>query len=114
MKVNNSIVFGRTYKDVITGFTGIAIGFANYITGCDSIMLVPESDDEGTKRRDGEWFDIDRLQHMKLVDDISLNVSTGADDDDDDSFAPVDTELPRPTRVHTGSDAMPPQQMRRD
>ena len=55
------IKLGATYKDVITDFTGIAVGKVQYFTGCEQILLVPKMKEDG-KRPEGEWFDVDRLK----------------------------------------------------
>lgn len=52
--------FGKKGKDVITGFRGICIGYTEYISGCCQVLLTPEAE-YGTKRRDGEWFDLQRV-----------------------------------------------------
>ena len=53
---------GMTYKDVITQFEGVAIGRADYITGCSQVLLVPQGLTADGKRREGEWFDEQRLR----------------------------------------------------
>jgi len=57
----NRDVLGKKYRDVITGFTGTCVGEVTYLTGCVQLMLVPEVDNEG-KRREAEWFDVDRCE----------------------------------------------------
>jgi hypothetical protein len=51
---------GKTYKDKITGFSGVATGHVRYITGCNQVLLAPPVDNEG-KLRDSQWFDEQRL-----------------------------------------------------
>lgn len=58
-------ILGRTYRDMVTGFTGVAVGHVEYLTGCNQTLLQPKCDDS-TKRPAGEWFDDQRLE---LVDD---------------------------------------------
>lgn len=36
-----NIQLGKTYKDVITGFSGIAMSKVEYLTGCDQVGLNP-------------------------------------------------------------------------
>lgn len=56
-----TIRLGNTYRDTITGFTGVAIGHCEYLTGCNQTLLVPAGDDP-SKRPDSEWFDDQRLE----------------------------------------------------
>lgn len=56
-----SIQVGGTYKDVITGFEGVAIGHVVYLTGCNQTLLQPEGKDSAV-RPVAEWFDDQRLQ----------------------------------------------------
>lgn len=54
--------FGRTGEDLITGYRGIIIGYADYMTGCEQVLLVPRCDPEKENERpDGEWFDAERV-----------------------------------------------------
>jgi len=47
---------GIEAEDRITGFKGIVIGAARYLTGCDQYALKPLVDDKGNMR-DSKWFD---------------------------------------------------------
>ena len=62
------IKLGKTYKDIITKFKGIATGYCEYISGCHQVLLQPEMTDDG-KYEGGKWFDIQRVvvQKAKLV-----------------------------------------------
>ena len=51
---------GATYRDVISGFIGVAVGHCEYITGCNQTLLQPASDDPKV-RPQSEWFDDQRL-----------------------------------------------------
>lgn len=53
------VVFGRTYRDRISGFVGTATGFCSYISGCDQVLLVPPAKDGELKA--AHWFDDERL-----------------------------------------------------
>ena len=55
------IKIGQMGKDSITGFKGLAMGRAEYLTGCTQILLTPTALDKDGKRRDGEWFDEQRI-----------------------------------------------------
>jgi hypothetical protein len=55
------ITLGQTGRDVITGFEGVCLGKAQYLTGCNQVLLTPTSLAVDGKRRDGEWFDEQRV-----------------------------------------------------
>jgi hypothetical protein len=55
------INLGMTYKDKITGFTGVATGFVQYISGCNQALLAPRCGEDGSLR-DSQWFDQQRLE----------------------------------------------------
>ena len=47
---------GVEAQDKVTGFKGIVIGFSQWLTGCDQVLLKPKVDKEG-QLVDGQWFD---------------------------------------------------------
>jgi hypothetical protein len=54
------IEFGKKYRDRITGFVGTCTGKAQYISGCDQILIV--ADDKGDGKFPGStWIDDERL-----------------------------------------------------
>lgn len=57
------IVLGRKYRDKISGFTGVATGYVNYITGCNQALLGPKAKDDGTLPQ-SHWFDEQRLEDV--------------------------------------------------
>lgn len=57
----SGIKLGVKAKDKITGFEGVVTGHADYLTGCDQYLLSPTVDDKGGKR-EGAWFDDQRLE----------------------------------------------------
>ncbi|MCO5730133.1 hypothetical protein [Rhizobium sp. SSA_523] len=63
---------GHTYRDTISGFTGVAIGHVDYITGCNQTLLQPRTMD-ANKRPDAEWFDDQRLERVLNVSRIVLD-----------------------------------------
>ena len=74
------IQLGSTAKDKITGFTGIVVGRVEYISGCNQVFLVPKVDKDG-KRRDGEWFDEQRIDVDQKTRVITLeNAKTPGSD----------------------------------
>ena len=51
---------GATLRDKITGFEGIAIGVASYITGCDQFCVQPKLKDGSFV--ESKWLDDNRLE----------------------------------------------------
>jgi hypothetical protein len=54
-------MFGKEYRDVITGFKGICTGVTMYISGCSQALICPPVKKDGTLA-ESEWFDIQRLR----------------------------------------------------
>ena len=54
------IQLGNTYVDKLTGFTGVATGHCEYLTGCNQTLLQPRGADPAL-RPASEWFDDQRL-----------------------------------------------------
>ena len=54
------IQLGNTYVDKLTGFTGVATGHCEYLTGCNQTLLQPRGADPNV-RLASEWFDDQRL-----------------------------------------------------
>ena len=57
------ITIGAKYKDVLTGFEGIATGHCTYITGCNQALIQPRSH-ETNKKPETEWIDEQRLEQV--------------------------------------------------
>jgi hypothetical protein len=57
---NPNAILGRTVRDRITGFAGVAIGHVVYITGCNQTLLAPKVSGESTYA-EPHWFDDQRL-----------------------------------------------------
>ena len=68
------ITLGKTYKDKITGFQGVATGHCQYITGCNQVLLASRVKDDGSKG-ESSWFDEQRLDDV-LVPAITLDNGT--------------------------------------
>lgn len=79
--------FGKTGKDVITGFVGVVTGACSYISGCDQFLLSPTVDEKGG-HRDGQWFDTSRVE-MQDVDKIELSKEKVAAAPGPDKAAPI-------------------------
>jgi len=58
------IALGQMARDVITGFSGLVMAKAQYLTGCNQVLLTPRKLDKDGKRRDGEWFDEQRVERV--------------------------------------------------
>ena len=54
---------GIKLEDKLTGFKGVAFGFAKYLTGCDQYCLVPPAKDGAMV--DAQWFDEGRLKILR-------------------------------------------------
>jgi hypothetical protein len=49
---------GHTYQDILSGFEGVCVGKASYLTGCDQSCLRPKKlNKDGDGSAKGEWFD---------------------------------------------------------
>lgn len=72
-------VLGATYKDRITGFTGVATGHVVYITGCNQTLLAPAAD--GGTFKEPHWFDDQRLIWLDTVDLIVVDNTASEGDD---------------------------------
>lgn len=67
-----TIKLGCTYRDLITGFQGIATGHVEYISGCNQALLSPKVDDKGA-RVSAEWFDDQRLTEVQEAAQVRLD-----------------------------------------
>jgi hypothetical protein len=55
------IELGQKVADRITGFSGLVTGKAEYITGCNQILVQPELNKDGAFV-EGRWIDEDRAE----------------------------------------------------
>lgn len=65
MKKKNTfkLDLGKEGKDKITGFTGIIVGRAEHLFGCNTYGLAPKVyDKKNNKRGETEWFDEGRIE----------------------------------------------------
>ena len=58
----NKVELGDMVCDNITGFTGVVVGKAEYLTGCDQFILQPKCAGDLGKYPDANWFDVGRLR----------------------------------------------------
>ena len=63
---------GITVVDKVTGFTGIVLGFVQYISGCNQALVSPPLAQDGSFR-ESQWFDVQRLQRDNDVDALILD-----------------------------------------
>jgi len=74
-------LLGKEVKDIITEFSGVAIGVTSWITGCTTVGIQPKELKEG-KRIDVEWFDENRIDVVgpgvsrEIVDGIRIAQKT--------------------------------------
>lgn len=53
---------GDRVKDRLTGFEGIVVATAQYMTGCDQALVKPEGLKEDKSMIDACWLDTQRLE----------------------------------------------------
>lgn len=71
---------GKTFRDKITGFSGVATGHVRYITGCDQLLLAPKAKESGDVV-ESRWFDVQRCEVDATAPRIELdNGSTPGSD----------------------------------
>ncbi len=72
---------GMTAKDKITGFRGIIMGFARYLTGCDQYLIQPTIKSK-SEFPENHWFDEGRLilkGDKKIQQESVMGKDPGAD-----------------------------------
>ena len=57
-----SVTLGKTYKDSITGFTGVAVARAEYLYGCVRVTLDPPK-----LKKDGDFLPCGEFDEQRLV-----------------------------------------------
>lgn len=60
MQSKDEIQLGATYKDMVTGFVGVAISKAEHITGCDTATI--EAPYKEGSKTDVYMYDVSRLE----------------------------------------------------
>lgn len=56
-------ILGKTVVDSMTGFTGVAIGHVEYVTGCNQTLVQPRCKPEGDFV-ESRWLDDERLSEV--------------------------------------------------
>jgi len=72
---------GCTFRDEITGFEGVATGYCENITGCNTVFLMPRVA-PNNKKEEGCWFDEHRLKKLHNYSRVcigNLKVAGGQD-----------------------------------
>ena len=65
--------YGMVATDKISGFSGIVIGFAQYVTGCDQYLVAPKiEDDKPGVLPESHWFDVNRLKFKKAPKPVKI------------------------------------------
>ena len=80
------IKLGSEVCDKITGFKGIAIGIAIYITGCDQYLVQPPCE-KTSKKPTGQWCDEGRLEVLETH--VVMEKDVQGDEDGADISAPI-------------------------
>ena len=68
--------FGVSAQDKISGFVGVVIGKASYITGCDQYLIQPRMNTKQVRegqKPDAQWFDENRLEEIDDHECVTIN-----------------------------------------
>lgn len=76
--VEKPFEFGSTVRDRITLFSGYVVGYCEYISGCNQILVQPGCKDNGDFV-ESRWMDVDRLERLPITP-IQLNVTAAGFD----------------------------------
>lgn len=57
-----AIKLGNKVRDTISGFSGVAAGRAEYMYGCNQILISPDRTGENGAAIDSQWFDEQRVE----------------------------------------------------
>jgi len=58
----SKVELGDMVCDNITGFMGVVVGKAEYLTGCDQFVIQPKCYEDDGKYPEANWFDVGRLK----------------------------------------------------
>lgn len=65
-------LIGKTASDAITGFEGVIIGFCEYRTGCNQLLVQPKAKDFGATWVESRWIDEQRLVVSQKIPALTL------------------------------------------
>lgn len=63
---------GVTATDKVTGFSGVVLGFVQYISGCNQALVAPKVGSDGALR-EPQWIDVQRLDVDEATPAIVLD-----------------------------------------
>lgn len=66
---------GDKARDIITGFEGVVTGYCTYLTGCEQVLLNPQTLKEDGKMLESVWLDIDRCE---LIEEGAVKIKVTA------------------------------------
>lgn len=72
------IELGDKVRDTLSGFTGIVMARSEHLTGCNQFHVLPASEKDNDLK-DGQWFDVERLEKLESGVVEFANRYTGAD-----------------------------------
>lgn len=74
------VTLGDRVRDTLTGFTGVVTARAEYLTGCNQCLVLPQAE-KTNELKEAVWFDVERL-HVEEVGAVEVNLfhtPTGCD-----------------------------------
>lgn len=57
-----TIALGSKVRDMISGFSGIAVAHSVYLYGCERILIEPDRLDDKGAMIEGQWIDEQRVE----------------------------------------------------
>jgi len=73
--MKKNIILGANYRDMVTGFTGIAVAVTDYLFACRRVSLQDQTIKDG---KVGEWQVFDALQIVYVDAGISETINPPA------------------------------------
>jgi len=70
----------KIVKDVVTGYTGVAVARIEYATGCFQYQIQPQTLNEKGEPLEGKWFDVSRVELVEDKEVFTVKANTTADD----------------------------------
>ena len=67
------IEFGKRYRDIVSGFEGICIGYVEWIYGCNQFILAPRAENASKKESSSLFFE-KQLEYLDdgIVDKVEI------------------------------------------
>lgn len=78
---------GTPVNDQVTNFSGLIVGYADYMTGCAQYLVQPKGD-KSHEYPEARWFDEGRLTFDKSAESFKPE-TVQADENGSDYSAPV-------------------------